>query len=122
MARHSKTKSSKRAAIQNQPPTVKVNATEVRRLVSNVPAGTLLRFTYKRQYPQVAGYLGGMIDKGVISVDSPMVKVLIHAITVSGSWDSDRNRTFEVRTTDKFDVDWFVDRVGSDVESFEVLS
>ena len=125
MARHNKTKSSKRAAAAANPPASaqRIDSVAVREMVSGVPAGTKLRFTYKPQYTQVVFYLAGMIDAGVISVDNPLaVKLLVYAIVESGDWAYDRNRTFEVQTTDKFDVDWFVGRVGSDVESFEVVS
>lgn len=128
MARRNKTKSGKRGAIQTQTPGVqqqplrKVDAAEVRRLVSNIRAGTKLSFTYKREEPRVVLYLMGMLEAGILTTDKPgLMKMLIYAISESRSWDHDRNRTFEVRTTDSFDIDWFVDRVGSEVESFEVL-
>ena len=100
-----------------------MNQTEVRKLVSDVPAGTRLRFTYKREETGVLSYLVGLINSGIITADNPdAVKSLCIAINASGDWERDENRTFEVLTTDQFDVDWFVQRVGREVESFEVLT
>lgn len=100
-----------------------MDANEVRRLVSNVPKGTRLRFTFWPQNITALTFVIGMLNSGMITVENPnFVKALCFTIILVGNWADDQNRTFEVRTTDSFDVDWFVHNIGSALESLEVLT
>ncbi len=100
-----------------------MDANEVRKVVSDVPAGTKLRFTYKREETGVLSYLRAMIEGGMLTTfNNNAVLSLCIAVVDTSDWDADQNRTFEVETADKFDVDHFVARVGRELESLEVLT
>ena len=100
-----------------------MNITEVKNLVSDKPEGTRLQFTYKPEAIGALSYLEGLFNSDIITADNPgEVTALCSAIRASGDWEGDQNRNFEVLTTGKFDVEWFAQRVGRDIESLEILT
>lgn len=80
------------------------------------------RVTFKREAGvlDIASLLF-MADGGSISLTEGGYMVLL-AVVLSGKWCGDRNRTYEVTLTSKFDENLFVSKMSTALEKIEVVS
>ena len=93
---------------------------EVRKLIEGVSTErrTLTLVFNQGGIPELK-YLWGMLRSGTLTTQ-PVQAVVITAIVETSAWDGNFNRKVEVKASQTFDPDWFVDRLSSGLESLSV--
>lgn len=93
---------------------------EVRLLIQGVPSGTVLKLVYKMDSPEALRHLIGMMVSGIIE-DDPETLAQAREVGLSGKWGKGQNPNhISLKTTEKFNVEWFVSRVAYPLESLIV--
>lgn len=79
-----------------------------------------IRITFKEEATICTDYLSEMSRRGSISLNNGVEKILM-AVAQTGSWEGIYNRTILVTLTDKFDQNWFVNRMHRALNKIEVV-
>jgi len=79
-----------------------------------------VNITFKQDAQSDINYLLGM-DRSKIITMKAGDRLTLMAVTQSGSWERDENRTLEVTFTEEFDSDWFIGRMRRALEKIEVV-
>ncbi|NQT50149.1 hypothetical protein HQ571_05630 [Candidatus Kuenenbacteria bacterium] len=77
-----------------------------------------VKITFKMTATGDINYLLGMSEAGIIILN-PSDEMVMMAVSRSGDWDGDANRSLEVTLSYKFDEDWFVGRMYRALEKIE---
>jgi hypothetical protein len=79
-----------------------------------------VKITFKQEATFDLNYLLEMGRVGIISVEGD--KLLLMSIAHCGHWESNSNRTVVITLTEKFDPNWFINRMHKCLESIEVIN
>lgn len=83
--------------------------------------GLRVKITFDKDCAFDVNYLIGMVEGGIVKVSQSDYAILL-AVSASKDWGSERNRTVELELTDKFNEDWFVDRLARPLDKIEIVS
>jgi len=78
--------------------------------------------TFKRDAIGEISYFIGMVQEGIVEPKHPMDFITLMAVSQSGDWSHDSNRTLDIILTSSFEEEWFVSRMERALESIEVIS
>lgn len=79
-----------------------------------------VRITFMQEAVIEVSYLLGMARSGIVQLNNGAEMTLM-AVSQSKDWGDDQNRTTTLILTDRFDENWFVERMYDALEKIEAV-
>jgi len=81
-----------------------------------------VKITFKQDAIDSIPYLLGMVRSGLVMFEHSIGEVNMQVALQTHDWDHDLNRTTTLRLLDKFDLDWFSNRLDRALEKIEATN